>query len=349
MMDRWKEALVPAGSSIQHALESISNSDLRIALIVDDACRLTGVIADGDIRRGLLRGIQMDAPVEQVMNPQPLTAPAELERGLLLDLMKRHDVMHIPLVREGRVVGLAMLQDFFKPARRDNPVCLMAGGMGRRLRPLTEEVPKPLLKIGNKPILESVLENLVQSGFHRFYISVHYKPEQIVNHFGAGDRWNVRIDYLKEDEPLGTGGALGLLPETLGELPLIVMNGDLLTRCDFARVLHFHEEQRAAATVCVRDYQFQVPFGVVQIDDSRVTNLVEKPVQRFLINAGMYVLDPSVVRRVPRGRAMDMPALLQEAIAAGDRVACFPLHEYWLDIGRMSDFEAAQSQAVDCP
>jgi NDP-sugar pyrophosphorylase family protein len=247
-------------------------------------------------------------------------------------------------VEEGRIVGLAMLQDFVERVRYDNPVCIMAGGFGKRLRPLTDEVPKPLLKVGGKPILQNLLENFIESGFHRFFISVHYKPEQIKNHFGQGERWNVDVQYLDEVEPLGTGGALGLIPEPLGELPLIVMNGDLLTQVDFARVLAFHHEQRATATICVREFEFEVPYGVVQTAGDCVSDIVEKPVHRFVINAGMYVLNPALVRRVPRNQPIDMPAFLRQNIRAGERVSYFPVHEQWLDIGRLSDFEKAQAE-----
>ena len=343
MSERWREALVAKGSTIKVALEAISNSDLRIALVVDGEQRLAGVITDGDIRRGLMRNVRVDEPVEQIMNANPRTASSRMPREELLAMMKRHDLMHVPIVEDGRVAGLAMIQDFIARARHDNPVCIMAGGLGKRLRPLTEDTPKPLLKVGEKPILESVLENFAHSGFHRFFISIHYKREQIVEHFGNGSRWGVEIEYLMEDEPLGTGGALGLLPEDLGSLPIIVMNGDLLTKVDFARVLSFHQEQGAAATICVREYEFQVPFGVVQPQGDSVLDILEKPVQRFLINAGMYVLNPAVVRRVPKNQHVDMPALLKQNIQTGEKVGYFPLHDYWLDIGRASDFQNAQT------
>jgi dTDP-glucose pyrophosphorylase len=344
MKNRWEKALVRKGATIQAALESISASDLRIALVVDDDGLLAGVVTDGDVRRGLLRSVGVHEPVERIMNSNPRTVSPGVSREATLELMRRHDLMHIPVVEDGRVVGLAMLRDFFERPRYDNPVCIMAGGFGKRLRPLTEAVPKPLLVVGGRPILETVVENFARSGFHRFFISVHYKPEQIVGYFGRGERWNVDIQYLAEDEPLGTGGALSLLPENLGDLPVIVMNGDLLTKVDFARVLDFHREQRATATVCVRGYEYQVPFGVVQTRGDTVEDMVEKPVQHFLINAGMYLLDAPIVRTIPRGEAMDMPLLLKRVIQTGGRVCQFPVHEYWLDIGRMGDLERARQE-----
>jgi len=349
MSDRWKDAVVPKHATIKEALESISQSDLRIALVVDDDCRLLGVITDGDIRRGLIRNIGISECVEKIMNSEPKTAGPQASREELIELMRRHDLMHVPIVAERRLMGLVMLQDFVAPARHDNPVCIMAGGLGKRLRPLTENIPKPLLRVGGKPILEMLIENFVRSGFHRFFISIHYKAEQIADYFGRGHRWEAEIECLVEPEPLGTGGALGFLADRMGELPAIVVNGDLLTRVDFARVLSFHQEQGAAATICVREYEYQVPFGVVQPKGDNVLDILEKPVQQFLINAGIYVLNPSIVRRVPRNQPLDMPALLKQNIRAGERVSYFPLHEYWLDVGRVTDFEKAQTDIRQAP
>ncbi|MBU6398862.1 MAG: nucleotidyltransferase family protein [Verrucomicrobia bacterium] len=345
MNERWKKALVPVGSSIQSALESISASDLRIALVVDGEGRLAGVITDGDIRRGLMRNVGMQEPVQRIMNASPRTVAPGCGRDEVLDLMRRYDLMQIPVVEGERVVGLVVLRDLVEPTRCDNPVCLVAGGFGTRLRPLTESVPKPLLRVGGRPILQQALEHFARSGFHRLFISVHYKSEQIVEYFGSGRQWDVDIQYLHEDQPLGTAGALGLLPEDLGDLPVIVMNGDLLTKVDFARVLDFHREQRAAATLCVREYEYQVPFGVVRTNVEMVVDLVEKPVQQFLINAGMYVLDVGIIRSIPRGRHLEMPQLLQRVLQEGKRVCCFPLHEDWLDVGRLSDLARARSES----
>lgn len=218
----------------------------------------------------------------------------------------------------------------------------MAGGFGKRLYPLTQDCPKPMLKVGGKPILELILQSLVDAGFHRFYISTHYLPEMIREHFGDGSKWKVSIQYVHEDEPLGTGGALGLLPAGAIELPMILMNGDLLTRVDYRSLLEFHQRHQGAATLCVSEYESQVPYGVIQSEGHRITQIVEKPIQRFFVSAGIYILSPELIGRVAPGRRIDMPTLLQQEIGAGREVSMFPVHEYWLDIGRMDDLRRAQ-------
>jgi NDP-sugar pyrophosphorylase family protein len=217
----------------------------------------------------------------------------------------------------------------------------MAGGLGTRLRPLTEDCPKPMLPVAGKPLLQNILEGFIASGFHRFYISVHYLADVIKKHFGDGERWGITIRYIEEDRPLGTAGALGLLP-SVDHLPLIVMNGDLLTRVDFAELLDFHEGQKAEVTVGVREYEMQVPFGVIRSEGQNVVGIVEKPIQRFFVNAGIYVLSPRLVHTVAAGEHLDMPDLIQQVLDRQSPVAMYPIHEYWLDIGRPDDFVRAQ-------
>lgn len=216
----------------------------------------------------------------------------------------------------------------------------MAGGLGRRLQPLTNECPKPLLKVGGKPILEIILENFVEQGFNRFHIAVNYKAEMIESYFGNGSRWGIDLSYLREHERMGTAGALSLLPGGLTQ-PLIVMNGDLLTRINFRQLLSFHAEHHAQATMCVRDYDFQIPYGVVKIEKHRLTGIEEKPVHHCFVSAGIYVLQPDVISLIPRNTFFDMPDLFAEMIRQQKETAVFPIREYWLDIGRMDDFERA--------
>jgi NDP-sugar pyrophosphorylase family protein len=220
----------------------------------------------------------------------------------------------------------------------------MAGGFGTRLRPLTDVCPKPLLEIGGKPILETILESFVGSGFRNFYISVHYRADQIKDYFGDGRRWGVLINYVEEHEPLGTAGALGLLPDNLPDLPMIVMNGDILTQIDFSRLLAYHNEHQGIATLCVRQYEYQIPYGVVSMDAQRITGIVEKPIHSCFSNAGIYVLNKSLVQSIAKRQQIDMPQLLNQQILAGELVSMFPVHEYWLDIGRESDFLRAQGE-----
>ena len=226
-----------------------------------------------------------------------------------------------------------------------NPVFLMAGGFGKRLHPMTNDTPKPLLKVGDKPILEMILKQFIDAGFHNFYISTHYKAEMIREYFGNGDKWNVSIQYIHEEKPLGTAGALGLLPKDLLELPILVMNGDLLTKVNYKHLLDFHIEQGGEATMCAREYDIQVPYGVVEVEEQRVKSIIEKPVHKFYINAGIYVLNSAKVKSIDGDSYLDMPNLLNKLVSDNDEnIGMFPIHEYWLDIGRMDEFQQAQSE-----
>lgn len=341
MSYNWKNTVLTPSDSIKDALKIIDAEALRIALVVDDDMSLLGVVTDGDIRRGLLRNASLDSSVSSVMNKTPITAEVGTLRKDLVKLMTDKSLLAIPLVNKGLIVGLETLQKF-GGRRYENPVFIMAGGFGTRLRPLTDNCPKPMLKVGDKPILETVVSSFIKAGFVNFYISTHYMPEVIREYFGDGSKWNVSIHYVHEAQPLGTGGALGLLPDDLPDLPLILMNGDVLTNVDFERVLEFHHKNKATATMCVRDYEFQIPFGVINGEGNRIVSMVEKPVQRYFVNAGIYVISPALRKSVQKNQRLDMPTLLEQAIANNNDVLMFPIHEYWLDIGRIADYQRAQ-------
>jgi len=345
-MKQWQNALVNRDVSLEQAIKVLDQAALRIALIVDDAGTLLGTLTDGDVRRALIKHLPMDTPVKKVMNTNPKTADQGWTKNRILALMEQYDLLQLPLVdSERKVVGLANLHDMLNKHRHDNPVFLMAGGFGTRLRPLTNNCPKPMLKVGDKPILEQILLNFVDAGFHRFYISTHYMPEAIQDYFGDGGKWGVFIQYIHEEEPLGTGGALGLLPHEEIDLPLIMMNGDLLTSLNIHGFLEFHDNNTSVATMCVREYEYQVPYGVVTSEGAQIRSMVEKPVHKFFVNAGIYLLNPELVKSVEHGTRVDMPTLLEREIEEGRPVNMFPIHEYWLDIGRMDDFQRAQSEA----
>jgi dTDP-glucose pyrophosphorylase len=344
-MKQWRNALVKSGVSLEQAIQVLDKAALRIVLVVDDHERLLGTLTDGDVRRALLQHLPLDTLVEKVMNTRPKTADQNWTESRILALMERYEVLQLPLVNEaGKVVGLINLHDLLNKHRHDNPVFLMAGGFGTRLRPLTNNCPKPMLKVGDKPILEQILLNFVEAGFHRFYISTHYMPEVIRDYFGNGEKWGISIQYVHEDKPLGTGGALGLLPHDEIDLPLFMMNGDLLTSLNIHGFLEFHETQNSLATMCVREYEHQVPYGVITSEGTQVKSMVEKPVHKFFVNAGIYLLSPELVKSVEPGTRIDMPTLLEQQIDEGRPVNMFPIHEYWLDIGRMDDFQKAQTE-----
>lgn len=341
----WELTLTGPLTTLEEAIAILDRVALRIVLVIDDQNRLLGTLTDGDVRRALLKRHVLSEPVRDVMCSTPRTAERGWSRDRILAVMEKYQLLQLPILNdEGVVVGLETLHDLVNPRKQDNPVFLMAGGFGTRLRPLTHNCPKPLLKVGDKPILELILESFIKSGFHNFYISTHYMPEMIRAHFGDGSQWGVTIHYIHEHEPLGTGGALGLLPHSEINLPLIVMNGDLLTTLDFRSLLDFHEEKQGVATMCVREHEYCVPYGVVQSEGHKVRAMVEKPVQKFFINAGIYVLSPELVKCVPYATRIDMPTLLESQITLGHDVSMFPLHEYWLDIGRMEDFQKAQQE-----
>ncbi len=342
MAFQWQKACISEDKTIIDALGVIDHSAAKAAFVVREDGVLSGLVTDGDIRRGLLGGAGMSEAVSSVMNRSPLTCEPSDSSQAIRRIMEAKQLMHMPVVEEGKLVNVLTLQELTETPRRDNPVFLMAGGYGSRLRPLTDACPKPLLRVGSKPILETILESFADVGFHRFYISTHYLPEMIKEYFGDGRRWGVSIEYTYEDQPLGTAGALGLLPKDLPDMPLIMMNGDILTKVNFSRLLKYHTESAADATMCVREHEYQVPYGVVQAEDFKVQSMHEKPVYRYYINAGIYVINPAMIEKVRGLRQVDMPTLLNQRVEEGGHVAMYPLDEYWLDIGRMNDFERAQ-------
>ncbi|HKW84804.1 MAG TPA: nucleotidyltransferase family protein [Burkholderiaceae bacterium] len=342
-MMNWKSVLVESRLPLGEAIGILDRGGLRIALVVDAERRLLGTLTDGDVRRALLRQVPLSAEVTLAMNPKPMSATVDWSRERMLALMEEHQLLHVPVLdAQHRVVELETLHGLLHKRHKSNAVFLMAGGFGTRLQPLTDNCPKPMLRVGDKPILELIVENFVNAGFHRFFISTHYMAETIQKHFGDGSRWGANIRYVHEEEPLGTAGALGLLPHDEIDQPLFMMNGDLLTNLNFDSLLKYHNEHSSLATMCVREHEYRVPYGVIESDGQRVRSMVEKPVHRFFVNAGIYVVSPELVRSVERGTRIDMPSLLERQMSLGREVHVFPLHEYWLDIGRMEDFQRAQ-------
>lgn len=343
-MKDWKDNVIGRDQSLIDALKRIDSTGTQLVLVLDSSGGLEGVLTDGDIRRAILKGKSLEVKVAEAMNQKPMTVSAATSKEDMLSLMRRHVLHHLPVVdTHGKVVGLATLDDLIGAVEKPNWVVLMAGGQGKRLRPLTEQTPKPLLAVGGKPILENILEGFAEQGFRKFYVSLNYMAEAISNYFGDGDKWGVRIEYLHENKSLGTAGALSLLPQKMVD-PIIVMNGDLLTRVNFEALLKFHAENGAAATMAVKEYDFQVPYGVVLVDDHRIRGIEEKPVHKFFVNAGIYALSPSALSMIPSDVFFDMPTLFEKLIQAGQSTSAFPLREYWLDIGGVEDFKRANGE-----
>ena len=331
-------------STIREVLMVIDRHALRIALIIDEDDLLLGVVTDGDVRRGFLNGMGLDHCASDVMTSSPYTVGKEMDAEALVSFMTEKNILAVPVVEQNVVVGLATLhQESSRKIEHSNPVFILAGGFGTRLRLLTDTCPKPMLNVGGKPMLEIILLQFKKAGFSNFYISLHYLSKMIVDHFGDGSRFGVNITYLNEDSPLGTGGSLGLLPRDLDKnLPIIVCNGDVLTTLDFGKLLEFHDEKSGASTVCVREYQYQVPYGVINGKGGEVTSIIEKPTHTYFVNAGIYCISPEIVYSVLANQKVDMPTLLEKSLANEGKVMMFPMHEYWLDIGHMDDYNRAQ-------
>ncbi len=338
------------GASIREAIECIDRSRwISIALIVDEEGRLLNTVTDGDVRRGILAGIGFEAPVAQLLpikattpHPKPTTAPASTEPAALLQMLQEKSLRQMPLVDpQGRVVDVVTLQELLPQAALPVQAVIMAGGFGTRLRPLTEDLPKPMLQVDGRPLMELIIQHLKESGIRQINVTTHFKPEKIVEHFGDGQAFGVDITYVNEDRPLGTGGALGLMPRP--KETTLVINGDVLTQVDFRIMLTYHREHHADLTVAVSQYGIAVPYGVVECDGPRVRRLKEKPQVNFLVNAGIYLLEPAVYQFVPNGEVLQMTELITRLLDAGRRVISFPIFEQWLDIGQHADYARAQT------
>ena len=334
--------IVKADDSIVQVLKAIDESQLQIALITDSNMKLLGTVTDGDIRRGFLKGLKLEDKIHEVMNKKPITAAENITRSQALALMRKRQIHQLPVVdKNGILVGLH-LDDSLITSRLENEVILMAGGFGKRLNEMTENCPKPMLKIGTKPILETIIDSFIEAGFYKFTISLGYLGHMISDYFGDGSKWGVQINYVEETEPLGTAGALSLL-KNKPSLPFIIMNGDLLTKVDLKSLLQFHNEHKSIATMCVRGFENNIPYGVVKIDGQRITSLEEKPIQSVLVNAGIYVLEPQCLEFIPKKQFFNMTSLFEKLIAENKMPTAFPIHEYWIDIGRPDEFNRADS------
>lgn len=347
-MARLADVLVPEGATLRTALETMTRSGGQVALVVDQDARLLGLMTDGDVRKALLRGVSLDAKVEEVMNRRPVVAAAGVTAAEAVAHMRARVIRHLPVTdAAGVVVDLLRLDDLLAPPPLGALAVVMAGGEGRRLHPLTETTPKPLLRVGGRPLLEILIERLRQSGIGDVLVAVHHKPDLIRRALGDGARLGVRIDYVVEPAPLGTMGALALVRERL-RAPFFVVNGDILTRCDFRALWDFHRAQRdAAMTVAVSLHQVEIPYGEFTLREARVVRIEEKPRKEFPVSTGIYVLEPWVVDRIPRGRRFDAPDLIRLLLAEGSTVAAYPLREYWLDVGRYPDLERANRDVAE--
>ena len=338
----WSRAVVNEHTTIRDAIENMNLSKLGIVLVENMDKRFVGVVLDGDIRRGFLRGVTLDSPVLEITNLKPVAVGELSENDLVQRVMIQSAISHVPVVNDKKqLCGLFMLDRFPEIVVRPNLFVVMAGGKGSRLLPLTLETPKPMLLVNNRPILEHILLRAKTSGFSKFLIATNYLRSAIEEYFGDGSKLEIEIDYLKEETPLGTAGALSLLGVT-PELPIVISNGDVLSLLDYSKILEFHETSGSVATMAVRLHELQHPFGVVEIDGAEIIGLKEKPVIQSFINAGIYVLSPVALNFLQPNEYCDMTTLFERLRLAGEKTCAYPLHEVWADVGTPSDLDTAR-------
>ena len=343
VQDKFHDNFVSQELSLEESIKVLEKAYLKILFVLSNQQKLIGTITDGDIRRGILNGIPLSGKTNDFMQKDFVTSNDFDSIDEIHEKIAKNDLIAVPdLDKQGIILTLYTNKKFVEtPQKMNNPILLMAGGMGSRLAPLTNEIPKPLLKVGNKPIIETIMENFIKSGFSNLFISTFYKRDKIKNFIGNGDKWEIEVSYVEESEPLGTAGCLSLLPNTI-EDPLIVMNGDVLTKINIKSLLDYHASMEAAITMCSRDFSYQVPYGVITSNDGLFEKITEKPINSSQVSAGIYVINPGVLKNIEKNKFLDMPTLINDSAKNNLKVAVFPIHEYWLDIGQKRDFERAQ-------
>jgi len=343
-MEHINKILLKVEDTLKQALTIIDQGTMRITIVIDDNKKLLGTLNDGDIRRAILNGCTLDTKVKDIYYKTPTVAHISDSKDTVISKAIKNKVYQIPIIDDDyKLVDVEDLATLLTHTHRKNKVILMAGGLGTRLAPLTNDTPKPLLKVGTKPILQTIIENFAGYGFTDIVISVNYKSEMIKEYFKDGSEFGVNIEYIQEDKRLGTAGALSLLKNIPNE-PFFVMNADLLTNVNFENLLDFHSFGQADATMCVREFQYQVPYGVVETSKDKIVSISEKPVNKFFVNAGIYLLSPRVLEYIPQDTFYDMPTLFEKLIEKQKEVLSFPIHEYWLDIGQHNDFVQANNE-----
>lgn len=345
MTKKIENICVSQNTPIIDVMKILDASYAKTALVLNDNGQLMGTVTDGDVRRGIINKHNITDSVSLIMNSKPIVGQYiknKIDFSDLKDLMLKFKINAIPLLdADKKIVELVTSDQILHDNLKQNTVVIMAGGLGTRLGDLTADCPKPMLKIGDKPMLHIIIENLKEYGFRSFYLSVNYKAEMIEDYFKDGSAFGVNIKYIKEKEKMGTAGSLSLLPE-LNTLPVIVMNGDVLTKVNFSQLLENHNKKDNIASMCVRKFDFQVPFGVIETEGEMIKNIEEKPMQSFFVNAGIYVINSDMIKSIPKSGYYDMPSFFNDLIKTGKSAAVFPIHEYWLDVGRKDDFERAQ-------
>ena len=342
-MYKIDEIKINQNASIKEALKVIDKGAIKVAVVLSDDGLLLGMLNDGDIRRALLKGMSLGDSIAGIINKHPVVANINDTKERILELANEKKLHQIPIISNGKLVGIQDIREFLAPKNKPNKVILMVGGLGTRLRPLTNDVPKPMLDVGNKPILHTIVENFAKYGYTDIIMCVNYKSEIIKEYFGNGDKFGVKIEYVLESQRMGTAGALSLLQKRPKD-DFFVMNGDLLTNVNFEYLHEYHKDSNALASICIRKYEMQVPYGVVNVRANKVTSIEEKPTQSFFVSAGIYMFSPIVLDFIPKGVFYDMPTLFSELLKHDFPIHPFPIREYWLDIGRMDEYRRANDE-----
>ena len=343
-MKSYQNILLTPTSTIKEALKIIDSGAMKLAIVIDEDEKLIGTLTDGDIRRGLLGDLTLNDSIETIIYKTPTVCNIEDTKEKILEVAIAKKLYQIPIVdNDGKLIGIEEVDELLKAKYKSNKVVLMVGGLGTRLYPLTKNTPKPMLKVGNRPILETIILNFKKYGFTDIILGVSYKSEIIENYFGDGSNFGVSIKYIHEEKRMGTAGALSLIRDELNE-PFFVMNGDLLTNINFEHMMDYHIQNSSTATMGVREYDFQIPYGVVHVDGINIKSIEEKPVHNFYVSGGVYVLNPDSLQYIPQNEYFDMPTLFENIIADGKKSVSFPIREYWLDIGRIEEFEKANNE-----
>lgn len=341
-MDDWKSTLINHSASIKDAIECLNNTGMQIVLVEKDG-KLFGTISDGDIRRGLLKGVNLNDDITSITDGEPISVMSNVSRIEAMKIMELNKIKHLPIVnKDNKLVGLHLIDRSSYEAKAKNAIVIMAGGLGKRMMPYTENIPKPMLEVHGKPILRHIIDKAKSEGFHEFFISINYLGDVIKDYFGSGEELGIKISYLTEDRPLGTAGALSLLP--MQKKPIIVTNGDVLSDIVLKDILNFHKHNLADATMAIRPHEWQNPFGVVEIDDISITDFIEKPIIRSFVNAGVYVINPKSLALLLKNKYIDMPNFFQYLKEKNQKVIAYPMHEHWSDIGRPEDLTLANSK-----
>ena len=342
-MYKIDEIKINQNASIKEALEVIDKGAIKVAVVLSDDGLLLGMLNDGDIRRALLKGMSLGDSIAGIINKHPVVANINDTKERILELANEKKLHQIPIISNGKLIGIQDIREFLAPKNKPNKVILMVGGLGTRLRPLTNDMPKPMLDVGNKPILHTIVENFAKYGYTDIIMCVNYKSEIIKEYFGNGDKFGVKIEYVLENQRMGTAGALSLLQKRPKD-DFFVMNGDLLTNVNFEYLHEYHKDSNALASICIRKYEMQVPYGVVNVRANKVTSIEEKPTQSFFVSAGIYMFSPIVLDFIPKGVFYDMPTLFSELLKHDFPIHPFPIREYWLDIGRMDEYRRANDE-----